>query len=238
MRRSPVLTLALPLLLLAGCPAGARRPYFTQIYQVVLPDGQPGEMRLLRGDGTFLADPVRILGLDRDGRLLARSRRSGAMLLLCDRDRRSCRGYDGAAVLTLDPASFRPGDAVPGLTDAERSGLSAFEAGTESWGFAAGRAPLADTVRAEAALALEAPRALALLVALGAAAGLLVSAARMPRAGDPAEPRWSMWAVGVLLRLAVLAPVLLMALYVGALIGLTSTAWLAGFGGGAAFVLP
>lgn len=237
MRRSPVLTLTLALpLLLAGHPACAHRPYFTQVERVVLPDGQPGEMRLLRGDGIFLADPVRILALDREGRLLARSHRSDAMVLLCDRDRRSCRGYDGAAVLTLDPASFRPGDAVPGLTDAERSKLLPFEFGTESWGFTVGRAPLADTVRGEVALALETPRALALLVALGAVAAMLVPA-RMPRVKDQAKfPLW-VRIIGILLRLIGLAQVLFAALYVAALIGLTPAAWLAGLGGGAALVL-
>ncbi|TPG34875.1 hypothetical protein EAH89_30595 [Roseomonas nepalensis] len=239
MRRSPFLTLALPLLLLAGCPADAHRPYFTHVERIVLPDGQPGEMRLLKGDGILLADPVRILVLDRDGRLLARSHQSGAMVLLCDRDRRSCRGYDGAAVLLLDPASFRHGQSVPGLTDAERSGLLAFETGDESWGFVIRRASLADRIRAEAALARETPCALALLVALGVVAGLLIPA-RLPRAEDPAEPRWSvwsMWTAGVLLRLTILAPVLLVASYVGALVGLTSIAWLTGFGSGAALVL-
>lgn len=235
MKRLPFLVLTLAFALAACRPSHAHRPYFTQVEPVVLPDGQPGEMRLLRGDGIFLADPARILVLDQEGRLLARSHQSTAMFLLCDHDRRSCSGYDGSSVLTLDPASFRSGAVVPGLSRDERSGLWKFEDGAESWGFTVGWASIAQVAEGEAMMAHQRPRTLAFLATLGIAAALLV--AGMGRPLDGHRPPSALRAIGVLLRLAGLAVVLLVALYLAALTGLTLILWLASFGSGAALML-
>lgn len=232
MRRIRILILALVLPLIVTQFAAAHRPYFTQVEAVILPDGRPGEMRLLRGDGIFLADPGRILVLDAEGRLQARSRHSVTMALLCDRALRSCRGYDGISILTLDPASFRPGEVVPGLADAERDGLWAFEAGNESWGFAIRRPSLAYRLRGELALALSAPRTLVLLAVLGVVAAMLVPGWLL---SWRVRTRPSVWAlvIGIPLRLVGLASILFIRLYIALLIGFTLIGWLTGFGSGA-----
>lgn len=235
MPRLTFLILTLAFVLAASCPSYAHRPYFTQVEPVVLPDGQPGEMRLLKGDGIFFADPARILVLDREQRLLARSHRSTTMSLLCDRDRYSCLGYDGFSVLTLDPASFKSGAVVPGLGRDERSELWAFEDGAEDWGFTVGWASIAQVMKGESMMARQRPRTLAFLATLGTAAALLV--AGMGRSLDGHRPPSVLRAFGVLLRLAGLAVVLLVALYLVALTGLTTALWLVSFGSGAALVL-
>lgn len=81
--------------------AFAHRPYFTKVARIVLPDGQPGEMRLLNGDGIFLVDPTRIVLLDQENRLLARSSESVDISLICDRDGGSCWRYAHVAMLVL-----------------------------------------------------------------------------------------------------------------------------------------
>ena len=229
--------LTLALASAASGSALAHRPYFTQVESIVLPDGQPGEMRLLHGDGIFLADPVRILVLNREGQLLASSRRGMTMLLTCDCNERSCWGYDGApSALVLDPASFRMGPIVPGLTDGERSGLWPFEREEETWGFKVRYASISEIVRAELALARRALRPLALLVALGVpAATLAVVGVRCPRG----TKWWSfgLWAAGILLCLVGLATIMLVALYCFLLVGLTPIAWLASLGLGASPIL-
>lgn len=87
--KSVVFAFALTFMLVASGNAWAHRPYFTQIEPIVLPNGQPGEMRLMYGNSIFSADPARILVLDRDRRLLASSYQSISMNLLCDGERRS-----------------------------------------------------------------------------------------------------------------------------------------------------
>jgi hypothetical protein len=89
-------------------PAWAHSPYFTQTERLALPDGRTGEIRLLHGDGIFLADPVRAMVLDEQGRPLARSSWSGSMTILCNREHR-CRVYDFTRLMRHepDPASFR-----------------------------------------------------------------------------------------------------------------------------------
>lgn len=226
MRRHRLLLPLLALLLSAvgSAPGLARRPYFTQPEAVLLPDGQPGEMRILHGDGILLADPARIVVLDRGGRLLARSHRSAPVSLVCHQDRRSCWGYDHGTnrVLTLDPARFRYGGPfVPGTT--ERDGLWDLEGGEESWGFAVRSPSIAEYLEAEWVLARRVQaRAMACLLGLGAAmAAMGIAVIRIPRSWK--TWRLGLWAAGILLQLAGLGVAVVFALYFAVLFGLSPT---------------
>lgn len=86
----------------------AHSPYFTRTEKIALPDGTTGQIRLLHGDGVILADPVRVMILDAQGRPLARSPWAFAMFLDCDRDHR-CRAFnfDRLLVHQPNPAAFR-----------------------------------------------------------------------------------------------------------------------------------
>jgi len=237
MRRRDLAILALTLLPLAAAPALAHSPYFTQAEPIVLPDGRPGEMRLLHGDGIFFADPVRIVVLDRDKRLLARSEQHVPLSLICDRNRSSCWGYDhwSHQVLLLDAASFRTGgQVVPGAK--ERDGLWNIEAGIDSWGFTARDASIAEYIEAEWALARRLPVALAGVMALGG----LMTVLGVVGLRRPTSPKWwrlGLWAAGILLRIAGTAFAVIIALYFGVLIGFSLTTWLGGLFVGASLVL-
>lgn len=241
--KSGLLVLVLTLVLFASDYALAHSPYFTRIEPIVLPNGQPGEMSLLNGDGIVLADPARILVLDQERRLLARSYQSTSMTLLCDRERRSCWGQDGFRKLVLDPATFRSGKVVPGPDLALQGVLWKFEAGAESWGFTAQRASVIEIIRFEGAMALQWPRALAIISGLGAFATLLVVinlrwlviGKRWQR-----SRAWSSLGIrtgGVLLFLMAAAVVLIPALLVAAFAGFTDTLFLLGLDSGAGMVL-
>lgn len=229
--------LPLALAFAASGSALAHRPYFTQVEPIVLPDGQPGEMRLLHGDGIFIVDPVRILVLNREGQLLASSPQGIRMLLTCDRNEDSCWGYDGTlSALVLDPASFRIGPVVPGLTDGERSGLWPFEYQEEAWGFKVRYASISEIVRAELALARRAPRPFALLIALGVAAATLAVVGVGRSSSQKSWHIW-LWAAGILLRAVGLLIILLVASYCFLLVGLSLVAWFMSLGLGASLVL-
>jgi hypothetical protein len=88
--------------------AQAHSPYFTRTEKLALPDGTTGQIRLLHGDGVILADPVRAMILDAQGRPLARSSWSFSMLLDCDGDHR-CRvfNFDRLLIHQPNPATFR-----------------------------------------------------------------------------------------------------------------------------------
>jgi hypothetical protein len=117
--------------------AFAHRPYFTQVEKIRLPNGEMGEARLLNGDGIFGPEPVRVLILDAQGRLLARSHKSRSMALDCS-DEGRCLIFDFSAgeILDPDPSTFQQGPVVPSRSDDERDGLWELEDGSESWGFA------------------------------------------------------------------------------------------------------
>lgn len=118
-------------------PVLAHSPYFTQTEQIVLPDGSPGEMRLLHGDGIFFADPVRVVVLDQNKRLLARSSKSRSMQLICRPQTLSCKGYDANrfTVLVLEPATFRSDPAIVPGSGGDDDPIWGLESGDESWGF-------------------------------------------------------------------------------------------------------
>lgn len=117
-------------------PAFAHRPYFTQAEKIQLPNGEMGEARLLNGDGILGPDPVRVILIDSQGRLLARSHKSRSMALACQEEGR-CLIFDFSAGRMLDPepSSFQQGPFVPSRSDDERGGLWELEDGVESWGF-------------------------------------------------------------------------------------------------------
>jgi hypothetical protein len=117
-------------------PAQAHSPYFTQAERIVLPNGKMGELRLLHGDGIFWVDPMRVLALDEEGRMIARSPLSLTMAISCLYDR--CRVFDlmAGVVLELDPSTFRPGAVVPAMDNNDRSlNWEFWGAENESWGW-------------------------------------------------------------------------------------------------------
>ena len=102
------LFIALGALLIVASPARAHRPYFTQVEKITLPDGQRGELRVLNGDGIFFADPQRVLLLNADGNLIARSYQAVPMVISCEHPDQ-CRIVDLSSdtILEIDPATFR-----------------------------------------------------------------------------------------------------------------------------------
>ncbi|MDR7040670.1 hypothetical protein J2X36_005457 [Methylobacterium sp. BE186] len=127
-----LLMLGWPIFLIG--PADAHRPYFTRSEMVTLPDGRPGEMRIIAGDGLMAADPTRLLVLDEHGRLLARSAGLQLVDLVCDASRH-CYGYNRVTgeIVEPDPTTFGAnGTEVPPM--GERDGLELFEGGSDTWG--------------------------------------------------------------------------------------------------------
>lgn len=130
------LFLTFVVMVVGSYPASAHRPYYTQVEKIRLPNGDIGEARLLNGDGIFGPDPVRVLILDTQGRLLARSPKSSSIRISC-LEGGECVIFDLThdKVLELEASSFRQGDRVPGVSTEERDGLWDLEDGGESWGF-------------------------------------------------------------------------------------------------------
>ncbi|QRM28596.1 hypothetical protein [Microvirga sp. VF16] len=128
--------LMLAITVIGASPAFAHRPYFTQVEKIRLPGGEMGEARLLNGDGILGPDPVRVVLVDGQGRLLARSHKSRSMALAC-REEGQCLIFDFSTgkILDPDPSSFQRGPIVPSLSDDEREGLWGLEDGSEDWGF-------------------------------------------------------------------------------------------------------
>ena len=161
----------LSVLLFAADAALAHRPYTTQVTKVALPEGQLGEVRLLHGDGIISANPIRVLVVGANGRLLARSYRTSMMALACSRDHR-CRAFDvgQGQVLEIDPATFREGPNVPYYGEE----LWAIEAGEDSWGFRVRPASLLERIEGELALAVREQVAVTLLFVVGILLGVMV----------------------------------------------------------------
>lgn len=228
---------ALALLILGSAASLAHRPYFTQIEPTVLPDGNPGEMRLLNGDGIFFADPTRIVVLDQNKQVLARSPRTAPLSLICDSARRSCWGYDHNAgqALILDPSSFRM-EGKPLLGDDDENELGRIESGDESWGFTVRDASWAEYVEAEWTLAQRMAGSMFFLAALGIVlACLAVVGVRIPSHGS--KPRLLLWVAGLMVRAICAVTIAIIALYVAVLHGLSLTIWLVGLGAGVAPIL-
>ena len=149
----------------AAQPVHAHSPYFTDLQAITLPDGRPGQIGILHGDGVFMADPAWVVVIA-DGYAVARSHMSVPWALSC-RSGESCRVLDAdeGLALELDPASFRQNVPVPDPSDREK--LWPLERGTETWGFQTRRATLAERVLARAGLAADFPGTILFLTLCG-----------------------------------------------------------------------
>lgn len=121
-------------LVLAGASPGFAISYLTRTEPILFTDGRSGRMLRLHGEGVFSGDPERIIVLDSDGRLVARSPRGGPMSFICEK--RTCSGYDHGRdqVLEVDPTGFRSGPVISGEGN-DLDQLEESESGAEHWGF-------------------------------------------------------------------------------------------------------
>jgi hypothetical protein len=222
---------ALAMVLLAGMtnPALAHRPYFTHMEKITLPDGNVGEMRLLRGDGIVFSDPGRVLVVDAAGRLLARSPRFFLLVILCQPPR-ECRvvDLDKSHVLELDPATFRTGAVVPSDPDL----LWDFESGEASWGFQARDATFAELIEANIAMALQFPISLLILTGCGLLGVAIVFVGRFKPTEDWVT-NWIVRGLLFLLRLLGVGAVLKFSLLMVAIAGISTVLWFASLLAGA-----
>ena len=139
----------------AAGPALAQFTHFIQVEKIRLPNGEMGEARLLKGDGIIGPDPVRVLLLNSQHRLLARSHKSLLMALSCEADGR-CLIFDlsNSKILDQEPGSFRQGERIPDL--GSRSDVMwDLEQDEESWGFAPRTPTLRERLKSYAALVRE-----------------------------------------------------------------------------------
>jgi hypothetical protein len=224
------LALAATVLALAT-DARAHSPYFTAVENVVLPSGEPGEIRLLHGDGIFLRDPVRAIAVDSRGHLLARTPRGGAMSIICRQA--PCWVYGSLQVFEIDPGTFRSGPPVVGDDAEARKHIWEAEHGEESWGFRVRAPSLGEALLAESLHARHFWRSALLMMALGFVGGaMLVSGNRLPRRRES----WVMalWLASIVVRIGAAACAFLVALYWLFLIDLSEILWLASMGFGVA----
>lgn len=157
-------------------------------------------MRLLRGDGIVVSDPVRIVLFDAEGRPLARSQRTRSLDLICDERRQMCRGYDRDTleVLKLAPQRFRH-DAEPVPLAGSRGDddpIWELEAGAESWGFVQRAAGLPDILSALGRELVSPPGILA--AASLASVCFLLFLPKFPRRIGPHNLRFKLLAVAVI----------------------------------------
>ena len=152
MNPSAALILAAFLATVAAGPALAQFTNFIQVEKIRLPNGEMGEARLLKGDGIIGPDPVRVLLLDSQNRLLARSHKSLLMALSCEADGR-CLIIDlsNSKILDLAPGSFRQGEHIPDLGSGSDV-MWDLEQDEESWGFAPRTPTLRERLKSYGAL--------------------------------------------------------------------------------------
>lgn len=158
--------------------AQAHSPYFSTAGKIILPNGKPGELRLLHGDGVFWADPIRVLALDEEGRMIARSPPSPSIAMSCLHAR--CRVFDLAedVVLELDPTTFRTGALVPAIDNADRSlNWEIYGADNESWGWGRRKAGFLELIWGNLALARRTGMCIGFTIMAGFVAGPALHAA-------------------------------------------------------------
>lgn len=220
--------------LIVSQPSAAHSPYFTDSREIALPDGKVGRLRILKGDGVVGADPARAVVLDAEGRSLARTPSTVAILLTCD-GAGQCVAVDPGNWTTyeVDPASFRVGEIVRPRQDA----IWELERGTETWGFRSRLATVPEIARAE----------IAQIQGLGGTAlafvgiGVLFAVALVPRLRWPRDGGAGRRLV-VLGWMALRVVILLGAGWVSAMLaflaGITTPLWLILMGLGAALATP
>jgi hypothetical protein len=222
--RIPLLTLILVALSGVANPAVAHSPYFTQVEKVTLPDGKPGEMRLLNGDGIFFSDPIRVLVLNSEGKPIALSPHSKSLVLVCNKAR-ECVGVDRETdrVFQLDPASFRVEDVVvPAQEELWRSErgreeLWRLEGRKDTWGFQVRGGSTTELTRAYHERARQMSFPLSIVLVLGIIVGVFAATWPGRRGKDVV-----VWAVGVGIRVLVIVCALFFSVLLAAIVGLDS----------------
>ena len=230
----PIFFSFLLLLVLYTSPSNAHRPYFTATQQIALPDGTVGEIRSLHGDGILDSDPMRAIIVGIDGRLLARTPHTHAMVILCSREHR-CRAFDlhRNLVFEVEPATFRAGPIVP-IRDDEREYLGEIERGDKSWGFRPRPASLFEIVEANVAYVPSLAFNLAFTAFVGGAATLIIFAG-LHRPQSAKGLNRLFWTGGAMLRLTFAAIAIVISLFFAG--GSTNLLWLASTVAGAVPVL-
>lgn len=159
-------------------PARAHSPYFSQAEKIVLPNGKLGELRLLHGDGILWADPIRVLALDEEGRMIARSPPSPNMALLCVKARCRVFDLDEGAVLELDPSTFSFGAVVPAIDNPDRDlNWEIYGSDDESWGWRSRRPQFFELIWGNLALARRIGSCIGFTIIAGVVAGPSLRAA-------------------------------------------------------------
>jgi hypothetical protein len=224
------------LLVLYASPSKAHRPYFTATQQIALSDSTFGEIRSLHGDGIFDSDPMRAIIVGIDGRLLARTPHTHAMVTLCSREHR-CRAFDlhRNLVFEVEPATFGAGPIVP-IRDDEREYLGEIERGDQSWGFRPRPASLFEIVEANFAYVPSLAFNLAFTAFVGGAATLIIFAG-LHRLQSAKGLNRLLWTGGAMLRLTFAVIAIVISLFCAGLSGTTNLLWLASTVAGAVPVL-
>lgn len=133
----------------AGCgPASAHRPHFSES-GTVSAEGYPVvQIKLLRGDGIFFADPIRAVVIGQNGELLAASPLSRALHLFCHDGARRCRVYDDLTFKIYEPKADQW--QAKGLIEQDGEPQQYPEDMDGDFGFSERQATLAEIIRFEA----------------------------------------------------------------------------------------
>ena len=147
-----------------------------------------GELRLLHGDGILFVDPIRVLALDEEGRMIARSPPSPSMALSCLNAR--YRVFDPAegAVLELDPSTFRTGAVVPAIDNPDRDlNWEFYGEDNKSWGWRWRKAEFFELIWGNLALARRISMCIGFTIMAGIVAGPALRGAfeRKPTVDQP-----------------------------------------------------
>lgn len=107
--------IVLSVLLLNAGQALAHDPYYTQVKELQVQEGEVLSLKLLHGDGIIAGDPVRAVVVDSELRVRAASPLALNLHIFCEKNgRRVCSVYDSvsAVVYQLDPTSWALGPVI------------------------------------------------------------------------------------------------------------------------------
>lgn len=93
----------------------AHAPYYTQVEELEVQDGEALSLKLLHGDGIIAGDPVRAVVVDSEFRVRAVSPLALNLHIFCEQNgSRRCSVYDSvsAVVYQLDPTSWALGPVI------------------------------------------------------------------------------------------------------------------------------